>query len=250
MGHPLSQTLFTSIYLDKLLWPVPKTIEATRFDRHNQCNKQDKSPLVHLVLRAYCLALVKACDFVHARVVSEFYYEVGWCSLECLFMSNTFQEEDFVTQLYNRSLLTPFDVEHFQKLIDEAVAWIDQEAGLDEKLRDAIKCRLRFRYDFLAAVEQDIGVMETRSSEHFVACLKLLPTLKESFDVGKPVPEAFSLKIQRKLASTLPPRPMVNVSPEDAMEHLTRLCEDAIDLSEIIDYRGPYNLKVSPFLRD
>lgn len=164
-------------------------------------------------------------------------------------ISNAFQEEDFVTQLYNRSLLTPFDVGHFQKLIDEAVAWIDREANLDEKLRDAIRCRLRFRRDFLAAVEQDIGIIETRSSEHFVSCLKLLPTLKESFDVGKPVPEAFSLKIQRKLASTLPPRPMVNVSPEDAMEHLTRLCEDAIDLNEIIDYRGPYNLKVGSFPR-
>ena len=71
MGHPLSQTLFTSIYIDKLLWPVPRNMEDARFDR-----VPSESPLVGLVLRSYCLALVKACDFVHARVASEYFYEV------------------------------------------------------------------------------------------------------------------------------------------------------------------------------
>lgn len=33
--------------------------------------------MVRLVLRAYCLALVKACDFVHARIATEYYYEVS-----------------------------------------------------------------------------------------------------------------------------------------------------------------------------
>jgi hypothetical protein len=86
MGHPLSQTLFTSIYIDKLLWPVPGTIEDARFDRGNLPGKREGSPLVHLVLRAYCLALVKACDFVLARVASEYYWEVGFESLGTLLL--------------------------------------------------------------------------------------------------------------------------------------------------------------------
>lgn len=73
MGHPLSQTLFTSIYIDKLLWPAPRTVEDARFDR-----ELSESPLVSVVLRAYCLALVKACDFVHTRVAAEYYYEVSY----------------------------------------------------------------------------------------------------------------------------------------------------------------------------
>jgi hypothetical protein len=76
MGHPLSQTLFTSLYLDKLLWPVPKTIEEAHFGRPHLPVNEDTPELVHLVLRAYCLALVKCCDFVHARVSTEYYYEV------------------------------------------------------------------------------------------------------------------------------------------------------------------------------
>lgn len=77
MGHPLSQTLFTSLYLDKLLWPVPKTVEEARFDRANTNNEKEGSPLLHVVLRAYCLALVKACDFVHDRISHEYYYEAS-----------------------------------------------------------------------------------------------------------------------------------------------------------------------------
>lgn len=72
MGHPLSQTLFTSIYIDRMLWPVPRTIEEARFDR-----VPSDSPLVSVVFRAYCLGLVKACDLVHERVAAEYFYEVS-----------------------------------------------------------------------------------------------------------------------------------------------------------------------------
>lgn len=88
MGHPLSQTLFTSIYLDRLLWPIPAAIEDARFDRgqatdDKHSNDKDRGgPLVNLVLRAFCLALVKSCDRVIARVSSEYYFEVNLCTYE------------------------------------------------------------------------------------------------------------------------------------------------------------------------
>lgn len=57
------------------------------------------------------------------------------------------------------------------------------------------------------------------------------------------MPDAFSLKIQRKLASTVPPRPMVTISSDDALAHLKRLCQDAIDMQQMLDYTGPSNFK-------
>lgn len=81
MGHPLSQTLFTSLYLDRLLWPVPNTLDEARFTRGSADGRNEEPALVNLVLRAYCMALVKCCDYVHARVAAEYYYEVGWCYL-------------------------------------------------------------------------------------------------------------------------------------------------------------------------
>lgn len=159
-------------------------------------------------------------------------------------MKISLQEEDFVTQLYNRNLLSSFDVSHFECLLDQAIAWIDGADEIDQGLRDAIRYRLLFRREFVVALDQDLEVLDTRSTDKFESCLSHLAALTESVSLGKSVPEAFSLKIQRKLASTVPPRPMVNISHEVALAHLKRLCQDAIDMQQMLDYRGPSNFKV------
>lgn len=136
---------------------------------------------------------------------------------------------------------------HFVKLIDEAVAWVDQQEGsIDEKLRDAIKCRLAFRRNLLYALEGDVDI-QSESTEHFASCLSQVPSITDSVSLGKPIPEAFSEKVQRKLASTVPPRPIVKISIEDALGHMKRLCQDAIDLKEVLDYRGAHNTRVCCF---
>ncbi|KAL4944560.1 hypothetical protein BDV06DRAFT_220186 [Aspergillus oleicola] len=229
MGHPLSQTLFTSIYIDKLLWPTPQNYNDAHFGRGELLKGKNLPELVHHVLRAYCLGLVKCCDLVHARVISEFYYE----------------EEDFSTQLYNRSLLPHLEHQPLLDLLSRAISWIDEQDAMDAAVKSAIRTRLEFRKDFFSALQQDILIVQTRSVVKFESCLTTLPALKESNQVSRPVPESFSWKIQRKLASTVPPRPMVRISLEDALAHLKRLFQDGIHLNQILDYRGPSNLKVA-----
>jgi hypothetical protein len=133
---------------------------------------------------------------------------------------------------------------HFHRLLDQATAWLAEQNDIDQKLKNAIRCRLVFRHEFLSALDQDLDVLETRSTEKFDSCISQLGPLTESVSLGKPVPEAFSLKIQRKLASTVPPRPMVQITSDDALAHLKRLCQDAIDMQQMLDYRGPSNFKV------
>ncbi|KAK2772115.1 hypothetical protein FQN53_004767 [Emmonsiellopsis sp. PD_33] len=246
MGHPLSQTLFTSIYLDRLLWPVPRTLDEARFDRgQNQkgqtgnnhhsggsgeegCKEDNWEPLVTVVLRAYCLALIKACDRVNAKVGSEYFHE----------------EEDFVTQLYNRSLLSDVDSAHIQGVLNEALSWLAEQKGvLDDAVREALVHRLAFRRELLSGLDMDTMPVKKRSTAPFDASLSELSLVEKSMSLGKPVPEAFSLKIQRRLASTVPPRPMVNISPEDAVAHLNRFCRDAADVQDLLVYRGPQNLE-------
>ena len=103
-GYPLSQTLFTSVYIDKLLWPEPKTFDQAQFYRGNLPDKSRPSPLLE-VLRAYCVAQIKCCDFVIAKITGRDYFE----------------EEDFCTHTYNRVLFvqTPMDV--FLRELDAAV---------------------------------------------------------------------------------------------------------------------------------
>ena len=73
MGHPLSQSLFTSVYIDKLLWPEPKNLKDAQFSSRKALD----GSLLHTVLRAYCLAQIKCCYFVHRQISSEHCYEVS-----------------------------------------------------------------------------------------------------------------------------------------------------------------------------
>ena len=74
MGNPLSQTLFTSHYIDRLLWPEPETLEQSKYDRSAD-QRQDNS-MVNIVLRSFCIGLIKTCDLALHRVSNEHYYEV------------------------------------------------------------------------------------------------------------------------------------------------------------------------------
>lgn len=73
VGYPLSQTLFTSIYVESILMPNPATLDDAHFIR--DANGKPPAPM-HAVLRAYILGLLKTCGNVNERIKSEHYYEV------------------------------------------------------------------------------------------------------------------------------------------------------------------------------
>ncbi len=74
IGHPLAQTIFTSLYIDRLLSPHPQSIQETYFDKRR--NSVTDEPITLRVLRAYCLGLIKTCFYVDNRVKAEHFYEV------------------------------------------------------------------------------------------------------------------------------------------------------------------------------
>lgn len=134
---------------------------------------------------------------------------------------------------------------HFYGLLDQATSWVDDHAEtMATSTREAIQNRLLFRRQFLEALCYDVGFLDTGSTDKFGLCASTLPLLAESSSLGQAVEEACSLKIQRKLASTVPPRPMVKISFDNAISHLRRLCQDAVDLQGTLCYRGAHNLRV------
>ena len=108
-GYPLSQTLFTSVYIDRLLWPEAKTLEQAQFYRGEIPHERIPGPVLQ-ALRAYCLAVIKGCDFIIARVTSRDYFE----------------EEDFCTQTYNRVLFVNVPLDVFLRELDAAMEVIDE----------------------------------------------------------------------------------------------------------------------------
>jgi hypothetical protein len=109
-GYPLSQTLFTSVYIDKLLWPEPKTLEQSQFFPNGESAHGPPVQALLQVLRAYCLALIKGCDYVIAKITSRDYFE----------------EEDFCTQTYNRVLYVSTPIDVFLRELDAAIEVMEE----------------------------------------------------------------------------------------------------------------------------
>ncbi|KAF2788904.1 amino-acid N-acetyltransferas-like protein subunit Mak10 [Melanomma pulvis-pyrius CBS 109.77] len=207
-GYPLSQTLFTSVYIDKLLWPEPKTVEEAQFYRGDLPAGRRPGVLLE-VLRAYCLALVKCCDFVIAKITGRDYFE----------------EEDFCTHTYNRVLFVQVPLDVFLRELDAAVERMeDTDLEMSSSLRKAIISRLDFRRDFLRALDLDCPLEHL--SNYWPPILSNLTSIFTTQQLGKTVPGSFSTKIQRRLASTVPPRPIVELEFKDAFEKLKQLCID------------------------
>nr|XP_036586040.1 N-alpha-acetyltransferase 35, NatC auxiliary subunit [Colletotrichum truncatum]KAF6796231.1 N-alpha-acetyltransferase 35, NatC auxiliary subunit [Colletotrichum truncatum] len=219
IGYPLSQTVFTSVYVESILMPNPTTIDDAHFIRN--ANGKPPSPM-HAVLRAYCLGLLKTCGNVNERIKNEHYYE----------------EEDFVTNTYNRILLDDFSVESVREVLKDASFILRQLSGsVSKEIIEALDARLLLRYTFLAAIDHtQYRTDPDRIRSPWKEAYDMLPGIKSSHALGKPVSEAFSAKIQRKLASTMPPRPIVQTSFEDALANLTRMIGDGVEVVGVLNY--------------
>ncbi|KAK2000226.1 Mak10 subunit [Colletotrichum falcatum] len=219
VGYPLSQTLFTSVYVESILMPKPATIDDAHFIR--DANGTPPSPM-HTVLRAYCLGLLKTCGNVNERIKNEHFYE----------------EEDFVTNTYNRVLLDDFSVESVREILKEASFVLRQLSdSVSQDIIDALHTRLLFRYTLLAAIDYtQYRTDPDRIRSPWKEANDMLPRIKTTHALGNPVSEAFSAKLQRKLASTMPPRPIVEISFDDAFGHLTKIIGDGLEVVGVLDY--------------
>jgi hypothetical protein len=130
------------------------------------------------------------------------------------------------------------------KLLDETGELLTSSPEIGSDLKRALGCRLRFRAQFLKIVDMADARTPTNIKELWTALLATLPEIKMSAHLGKAVPQSFSTKIQRKLASTVPPRPIVQVGQGAAFEHLERLCQDASVVVEVLKYYDSHSLMV------
>lgn len=103
-GRTLAQTLFTSVHIDYLLTHDRGSDAIPTYPQTG-----DKSSWTHLVLLAYCVALIISADMTIQFINSQVYYE----------------EEDFNTNTYDRNLLGDVSDETALRLLDRAIKWIE-----------------------------------------------------------------------------------------------------------------------------
>ncbi|KAM0642827.1 N-alpha-acetyltransferase 35 NatC auxiliary subunit [Verticillium nonalfalfae] len=218
VGYPLSQTVFTCAYVESILMPAPSTLDEAHFIRNPAV--ATPSPM-HAVLRAYCLGLLKTCGQVNESIINEHYYEAH-----------------FVTNTYHRNLLDKFSIESVRHIILETSSLLQGlEDSVPTDIIRALNDRLLLRHSFLAATD----AIQYRTAPDLIRApwkesLVMVQGLQSSHALAKHVPDAFSAKLQRKLASTMPPRPIVQLSFDDAFGHIKRLFEDGVEVIDVLEY--------------
>lgn len=149
-----------------------------------------------------------------------------------------------MTNLYHRDLLTDVEVIDVVETIDQAMAWLDSTHTIKDKSRSALRARLDLRKAFLLATNLDEGIKNAERPDSWSLCSQMLSTACLTITPGVSVMSAFSPKIQRRLASTVPPRPIVNISFDDAHTFFARTCADAREAFGILSCSGASSILV------
>ena len=104
---------------------------------------------------------------------------------------------------------------------------------IDDALRSAIIARLQFRKAFLCALDPECPL--DLLSNFWPPVVPKIDEMHDTHQLGKPVPGSFSTKIQRRLASTVPPRPIVDVDFKEALQNLKQMCADCEEATRFKD---------------
>ncbi|KAF2162062.1 hypothetical protein M409DRAFT_69297 [Zasmidium cellare ATCC 36951] len=215
-GYPLSQNIFTSLHVFRLLAPENRHPYHLRFEGLSAKDETTvQQQLVHFVLRAYCIAVVKCVQ----------------CTLNLIQTYTYYEEEDFVTYLFGRELLPTLSPVDGTRLLIDAADWLET-SGLDQDVQDTLRLRLLAREELLTSMDStDEGVDEW---DKFKAKIQ---DIRQQHELATPVPDAFSDKVQRQLATSTPPRPMAQLSWDQACEKWTQLCDDILTTRALTSFR-------------
>ena len=143
-----------------------------------------------------------------------------------------------MTNLYHRDLLTDVKAANVIEIIDQAIAWLESTHTIKDEFRRALRARLDLRKAFLSATNLEKGVGTAERPDSWSLCSQMLRTIDLTTTPGVSVVSAFSPKIQRRLASTVPPRPIVNISFDDAHTFFIRTCVCAREAFGILSCSG------------
>ena len=105
-------------------------------------------------------------------------------------------------------------------------------SNIDQENQNAIHVRLKLLSDMLETLVQHVDG-QTPPSSLSTIMHDHLDKVQSTHELGVAVPKAFSTKLQRRLASTVPPRPMVTVTMDQAWTFWHRMVDDCRDVFSI-----------------
>lgn len=143
-------------------------------------------------------------------------------------------------------MLDNIDREKIRDVIYEARAILHKaRPTLGNDIAQALDFRLELRLAFLRATElSELGSNPQSLKTPWIQMGALLDSITKSHSLGIPVLEAFSTKLQRRLASTMPPRPIVQLSFEETYSNFKRLVTDGQEVTGMLEFSDSQSLLV------
>jgi hypothetical protein len=125
-----------------------------------------------------------------------------------------------------------------QKAITECIDVLETLRGsVEDDLISALSARLQLRRVLINAAESPQHRKDKKKAQQpWDEAEPVLSQIRDSHILAKPVDEAFSAKLQRKLASTMPPRPIVQLDFKEAFQYLSRMFEDGREVVSVLNY--------------
>ena len=126
-------------------------------------------------------------------------------------------------------------MESILNVLDEALKSMgDSFLDIPDHVHRAIVSRLRYRRALLKATSANVECSTEERSSLWQDCVPLFTAVVGTHGLGVNVPESFSMKIQRRLASSVPPRPIVEADFDTATTFLGRLHEDGVEVESVL----------------
>lgn len=146
--------------------------------------------------------------------------------------ADTDKEEDLTTQLFHRELLRRFSASEVLTYVQNLALTLKQHQGTG--ITHEITVRLEFQLNLLQFLQSHTQYKPRNAESVIVSNMHdLLSQMKQTSSHGRPVPDSFSTKIQRRLASTMPPRPQVTVEIENVWSFWQAFIRDCQHISAL-----------------
>ena len=121
-------------------------------------------------------------------------------------------------------------------LLQHALTTVDTVTDeITRDVRDGLMSRLKYRIAFLRAVMAEPRTASAGSDEYWKTCIDILSTIESTHASGQVVHEAFSAKTQRRLASTVPPRPIIKLEFPICLKFLRQLFTNALEAAGVLN---------------
>ncbi|KAF8947461.1 hypothetical protein BGZ47_009087 [Haplosporangium gracile] len=222
-GHALSQTLFTSCHILRLLEINEKDDEES--SGSNKDSSQPPREFLVAVLKSCVLAVAKSCALI-------------WSEMR---KGQVYEEEDFMTNKFGVSMFEDIPTASLVAMLDQAeywmeiegISWIQNHCG--DEAGEVLKGVME-RIDYCRCSQY------SQAGPQLEAMRTHISGLKATHALGTTVEGAFDHTIHRQLVANTPPRAIALLTFDETIEQLAQMCTDLMSIGKAFPFTDTANL--------